>query len=143
MLALSRVVVAVFAGLSLSAFVKADCARNYTVRLGDTCDKISAAQNVSTYQLAIVNPIINVNCSNLAVGMPLCLGNVGADCTDVHVVGAGDNCFDIDTVAGIDFTTLQANNPQVDDNCDNIYVGEVLCVADQIFNYNTTNTTSA
>ena len=26
-----------------------DCARNYTVQPGDVCDKISAAQNVSTY----------------------------------------------------------------------------------------------
>ena len=31
------------------ADLPADCARNYTVHLGDTCDAISAALNVSTY----------------------------------------------------------------------------------------------
>ena len=70
-----------------------DCARNYTVQPGDVCDKISAAQNVSTYasisfltlfmlrkknpdllcqcryQLATVNEkIIDPACDNLQVG---------------------------------------------------------------------------
>ena len=64
------------------------CARNYTVQPGDVCNKISAAQNVSTYvynlsisylkkkdfvslcryQLATVNKAIDPACDNLRVG---------------------------------------------------------------------------
>lgn len=44
------------------------CNRSYTVQAGDFCDGISAAQNVSTYQLATVNPVINPTCTNLFVG---------------------------------------------------------------------------
>jgi hypothetical protein len=34
--------------------------------------------------------------------------------------------------AGINSTILYANNPQIDEYCSNIYIGEVLCVANQV-----------
>ncbi|KAF9026393.1 hypothetical protein BDZ89DRAFT_1134818 [Hymenopellis radicata] len=46
--------------------------------LGDVfCDASSAANN--TYQLALVNPPINAQCTNFAGQRP-CLGQVGKDC---------------------------------------------------------------
>ena len=46
-----------------------NCARNYTVVSGDTCDGISAKTSVSTYQLATVNADkIDAACDNLFVG---------------------------------------------------------------------------
>ena len=36
-----------------------NCAHNYTVKLGDVCDSISAAQNVSTYVCALSRIAIN------------------------------------------------------------------------------------
>ncbi|KAF9033729.1 hypothetical protein BDZ89DRAFT_1130891 [Hymenopellis radicata] len=44
---------------------------------GVFCDAISAANN--TYQLTLVNPPINAQCTNLA-GQTPCLGQVGKDC---------------------------------------------------------------
>ncbi|KAF8189635.1 hypothetical protein BJ912DRAFT_965962 [Pholiota molesta] len=125
------------AALSLNALVSAQgtigaapCARNYTVQAGDFCDAISAAQNVSTYQLATVNSaIIDPTCSNLFVGEVICLGLVGQDCTTVAVVQSGSGCADIAAQANITTPVLLANNPNVDADCTNIYPGEVLCVA--------------
>ncbi|CAA7269642.1 unnamed protein product [Cyclocybe aegerita] len=123
------------AGLASAVFVNsqtipANCTRTYTVQSGDFCDKISATQNVSTYQLATVNSgIINTECSNLFVGEVLCLGLDGQDCTQVAVVTAGSDCNTIATAAGICFADLLQNNPNIDAQCTNIYGGEVLCVA--------------
>lgn len=36
---------------------------------------------------------------------------------------------------GISNETLYANNPQIDADCENIYVGEVLCVDTDAFSY--------
>jgi hypothetical protein len=48
---------------------QSQCARSYTVRSGDLCDGISAAQHSSTFQLANANQgVINADCSNLAAG---------------------------------------------------------------------------
>jgi len=111
-----------------------DCSRNYTVKLGDVCNSISAAQNVSTFQLAEVNAgVVNANCTNLFVGEPLCLGMVGQDCTTVTVIKPNDTCFAIAAAADISLSILLQNNPNVDSNCDNIGLGEVLCTANQTF----------
>ncbi|KAF8995646.1 hypothetical protein BDQ17DRAFT_1412103 [Cyathus striatus] len=113
-----------------SVAIPANCDREYTVQLGDFCDGISAAQNVSTYQLATVNAgVINSDCSNLFEGELLCLGIQGHDCTRVSVVQSGDSCPAIASAAGISVATLLSNNPNVASDCTNIYPGEVLCVA--------------
>jgi len=44
-------------------------------------------------------------------------------------------CAWVQEVYGIDNATLWANNPQIDDTCSNIYIGEVLCVDTNGFNY--------
>ncbi|KAI5116165.1 hypothetical protein M0805_005754 [Coniferiporia weirii] len=130
------VAAAALSGLSMVIAQEPNCARNYTVRLGDTCDAISAALNVSTFQLAHVNADkINADCSNLALGEPLCLGITGQDCSVITVVASGDSCPSIESAAGIPATTLFANNPNVFENCTNIYPGEVLCTSSQVFNY--------
>jgi len=90
----------------------ATCSRFYTVNLGDTCDAISADQDVSTYQLAFVNQgRVDAACDNLAEGEPLCLGIVGQDCGSVHVVYSGDSCANIVSTTGVSLSTLLANNP--------------------------------
>ncbi|TEB23510.1 hypothetical protein FA13DRAFT_1757029 [Coprinellus micaceus] len=106
------------------------CARTYTVQSGDWCDKISAEQNSSTYQLAQANVgVINADCSNLWVGQVICLGLTGQDCTETVVVEEGGDCTAIATAAGITYEKIRANNPNIDTACTNIYPGEVLCVA--------------
>jgi len=108
----------------------AKCSRSYTVQAGDYCDKISAAQHVSTYQLAVNNiKKINQGCTNLVPGESLCLGTAGKDCTTTYVVAAGDTCDKIASVAGVNTTILSVNNPQINAECTDIYPGEVLCTA--------------
>jgi LysM domain len=133
--------------LYIIAALAANCARTYTVKAGDICDSISAAQHVSTfvylttrpchlslhalfsYQLAVTNAgIINSGCSNLVPGQTICLGNVGEDCTTTHVVAVGDTCDGINRAAGINNTMLYGNNPQINQACTNIYIGEVRIV---------------
>lgn len=107
----------------------ADCARTYTVVEGDICDSISAKNSVSTYQLAVVNPQINSDCSNLTPGESLCLGLTGQDCTTTYVIQPNDDCDLVSNAHGLNTTTLMTSNPQIDAECSNLYIGEVLCVA--------------
>lgn len=119
--------------LSVSLVSAQTCSRSYTVKEGDYCDLISAANNASTYQLAVSNyQTINDGCTNLEVGQSICLGTSQADCKQTYVVQDGDYCDLIAGNFGTNFTTLRSNNPQIDDNCYNLYVGEVLCVATSV-----------
>ncbi|KZT00336.1 carbohydrate-binding module family 50 protein [Laetiporus sulphureus 93-53] len=132
---LARSVVAALLAFSLVAHSAnaQQCARTYTVQEGEDCDSISAAQNVSTYQLATVNSgEVDTDCSNLVPGEELCLGWVGSDCTDTYVVSDGDDCDIVAARYGINVTLLYENNPQLDASCDNMYIGEVLCVASAV-----------
>ncbi|KGB78511.2 hypothetical protein CNBG_4349 [Cryptococcus deuterogattii R265] len=127
----------------LSSVVAIDgCTRNATVQSGDTCDSISRQYGVSTYQLALVNDAtIDENCDNLAPDESVCLGIEGQDCTKVYTVVANDTCAWIQEMYGISNETLYANNPQIDAECENIYVGEVLCVDTDAFSYPSYNET--
>ncbi|TFK61871.1 hypothetical protein BDN72DRAFT_849307 [Pluteus cervinus] len=111
--------------MAQSAFA-ADCSRSYTVQDGDICDGISAAQNVSTYQLAVVNNgVIDNSCSNLSSNTTICLGWTGEDCSTTYTVEEDDTCEGIQTAYGVNSTILYLNNPQINEECDNIYIGEV------------------
>jgi hypothetical protein len=126
----SKLVIAATATLAILSPVLADCTRNYTVVEGDVCDWISKAQNVSTYQLAAVNvDVIDSTCSNLVPGENICLGTTGEDCTETYVIQNADSCASILTQFSLNSTILAQNNPNIDSDCDNIYPGEVLCVA--------------
>lgn len=130
---LAPVFALVFAGFAAAQSTIPGCAREYTVQAGDYCDAISAAHNVSSYQLAVSNyQTINDGCTNLAVGQVICLGETGADCATTYSVKTGDYCDLIASNNGINSTLLMTNNPQIDDNCYNLYVGEVLCVAKDV-----------
>ncbi|KAF8876135.1 hypothetical protein BD779DRAFT_1650928 [Infundibulicybe gibba] len=117
------------AQVQMEAQVLPKCTKEYTVKPGDTCDGISAAQRVSTWQLAQANPQINKGCTNLFVGQKLCLVRNGENCQPTYVVNAGDTCSSIAKKVGTTFDALRANNPNIDAKCSNIYPKEVLCVA--------------
>ncbi|OCH91733.1 hypothetical protein OBBRIDRAFT_791959 [Obba rivulosa] len=131
--------VAAAAGIYSVARAQTDCDRFFTVQAGDDCNAISAAQNVSTFQLALVNPQIDPLCDNLFVGEQLCLGITGQDCETVHVVQAGDSCTSIADAAGISVSTLLSNNLNVNPICTNIGIGEVLCTANVTIPYDVTS----
>ncbi|KAG2030768.1 hypothetical protein BDR03DRAFT_160242 [Suillus americanus] len=128
------VVLAAIASVVSGQGLPAGCDRNVTVQSGDTCDAISARDNVSTYQLATVNSgIIDPGCDNLFIGEVICLGISGQDCNVTHVIQSGDTCQSVANAASIPINTLLANNPNVNTNCTNVYPGEVLCTASQIY----------
>ncbi|KAH9997141.1 hypothetical protein BJV74DRAFT_826891 [Russula compacta] len=105
------------------------CTRTHTVEPGEICDGISKAEHVSTYQLAVLNPTINEDCTNLVPGQTLCLGTHGQDCTATYVVQPNDICKKVTHDHHIDLAVLYHNNPQLNAGCTNMYIGEVLCVA--------------
>jgi len=127
MLVFSLVAVA-FSSVFVPALAQS-CARTYTVQAGDICDSISATHNTSTYQLAVLNPPINPGCTNLMPGQTLCLGTSGEDCTTTYVVRPNDDCNIVASKNNINTTVLSINNPQLNADCTNMYIGEVLCVA--------------
>lgn len=129
---ISKAATLVFALAASLPFVSAQCSRSYTVKAGDTCDGISSSQSVSTYQLATNNPSINSGCTNLQVGQTLCLGTQGEDCTDTLVIEEGDTCDELIECAGINGTMFFHNNPTINDECTNLYVGQVVCVASEV-----------
>ncbi|KAH7919529.1 hypothetical protein BV22DRAFT_1050983 [Leucogyrophana mollusca] len=127
-------VVALVGALGVAASLPANCDRNYTVQAGDTCDAISAKQNVSTYQLSAVNTgVIDTSCDNLYVGELICLGITGQDCNVTYVMQTNDTCDSIAAAAGIPLSTFLTNNPNVNAICTDIYPDEVFCTASQIY----------
>lgn len=59
-------------------------------------------------------------------GQQICLATTAAeDCTDVYVVQPDDTCDGISSMKSLNSTILRLNNPQINEACDNIYVGEV------------------
>lgn len=78
-----------------------------------------------SYQLAAVNPGIDARCDNLTPGEVLCLGYVGSDCTTTHVVTADQTCDGVAQTYSMNTTVLYQNNPQLDVDCNNMYIGEV------------------
>jgi LysM repeat protein len=109
------------------------CTRTYTVQPNDICDSISAANNVSTYQLAVVNiDNINPQCSNLVPYSSICLGWAGEDCTTTYVVQLGDTCDEVAAAWGLNTTIFYLNNPQLNSDCTNLYIGEVVCTSPDV-----------
>jgi LysM repeat protein len=127
----SQVIAVALCALVAQPAMATPCIRTYTVQKGDICDSISAAKNVSSYQLAVNNmDAINSGCTDLKPGSELCLGTIPSeDCQTTHVVDAGETCGTIASAAGINATILNSNNPQINSDCTNIYSGEVLCTA--------------
>lgn len=93
--------------------------------------------SVPTYQLALVNNgTVNPGCTNLWVDQELCLGWNGMDCQTTYTVVSGDTCNGISSTYNLTSNQLYSNNPQIDvATCNNLYVGEVLCVSEKTFAY--------
>ncbi|ESK91741.1 carbohydrate-binding module family 50 protein [Moniliophthora roreri MCA 2997] len=113
--------------LVAAAYTAAACTKSYTVKSGDNCDAIAAAQGVSSYQITRLNGE-NV-CSLLQIGQVLCLADTTYDCQPVYVVQSGDFCFSIAENHGISITQFLADNPQLDPDSCPVYPGLSVCVS--------------
>jgi hypothetical protein len=50
-------------------------------------------------------------------------------------------CAWIEEMYGTPLSVLRANNPQIDEECSNIYINEVLCIDTEEFEYPSYNRT--
>ncbi|KAK7042981.1 hypothetical protein VNI00_008718 [Paramarasmius palmivorus] len=113
--------------LAVAAYAAAACTKSYTVKSGDNCDAIAAAQGVSSYQITHLNGQ-NV-CSLLQIDQVLCLADTTYDCQPVYVVKSGDFCFSIADSHGISIAQFLADNPQLDPDTCPVYPGLSVCVS--------------
>ncbi|KAG6819911.1 hypothetical protein H0H93_007445 [Arthromyces matolae] len=90
------------------------------------------SRTARSYQLSVANPAIDTSCSNLVPQTTICLGYSGEDCSTTYVVTADDTCDGIASNNGLNSTILYLNNPQINSDCTNIYIGEVLCVSNTV-----------
>lgn len=58
-------------------------------------------------------------------GQTLCLGTSDEDCTTTYVVHPNDDCNIVASKNNINTTVLSINNPQLNADCSNMYIGEV------------------
>ncbi|KAI0295013.1 hypothetical protein BC826DRAFT_968608 [Russula brevipes] len=115
------------------------CSTTRVVQPGDTCEAIANAAGISVSTLLANNPAINSGCTNLFIGQVLCTASPTTPrprdstgtCSTTRVVQSGDTCEAIAKAAGISVSTLLANNPAVNSGCTNLFIGQVLCIANQ------------
>lgn len=105
----------------------------HTVAVGETCDTIALARNVSSVDLFNGNDNIH-NCSSLAAGSQLCLPLA----CDTYQLRSDDDCGTASYYAGV--VDIRQFNPWINLWCDNLHaeavVGSVLCVSPQGGSYN-------
>ncbi|KAI1198830.1 hypothetical protein F5X97DRAFT_333134 [Nemania serpens] len=121
-----------------------NCAAVYTVKAGDTCDKIrSNYGNVfDLNQFYSWNPEVNSQCTNLAIGEQVCVGvsqgmvcsppttaGIAANCNKCYKVVSGDTCQGVLNANHINLGQLRTWNPAIDQDCTNLLVGFSYCVS--------------
>ena len=96
----------------------------YTVKQGDYCAAIAAANGVSLDALEAANP--SKNCNSISPGQQLC---IPPQCSgNYYTVAQGDYCGTIASAGGVSLTALIAANPGINAACSNLQVGELLCI---------------
>ncbi|KAF9879529.1 LysM domain-containing protein [Colletotrichum karsti] len=112
--------------------MSADCASTYHVRDGDTCERISAEQSVSSKGLIEANDVINGWCNGLEAGQELCMP---AKC-DVHFIQPGDSCESLGEKYGATPKDLQDWNPLMYIQCDDFeYTKSTYVCVGRSFHY--------
>ena len=116
------------------------CAAKYTVKSGDTMNKIAQMFNTDLKTLQKLNPYIS-DINLIYPGQKLCVPKIisttittttkkptqGSSCDAVYVVKSGDTMFNIANVHGTDLAMLKKLNPNIT-NMDLIYPDQKVCV---------------
>lgn len=100
---------------------------SHTIQAEDTCVSISAAYNVSTYELITENSL-NIGCNNLpSVGESIC-APTQSFCT-TYQLELFDTCESLMTSWGATLAQIQAWNPMINSPCSNLasWRGWYLC----------------
>ena len=78
-----------------------------------------------SYQLMVLNPGINDECTNLMPDQTLCVAMPNEDCQQVYTVVPNDTCEEVAEGHGITLKTFYHNNPLLNHDCTNLYIDEV------------------
>ena len=122
-------------------------ASEYTIKAGDFCSTIAAANKISLEELQKANR--NMNCDALKIGdkikipapAPSATPTRGGSLTGnpttkpgttgggkTYTVAAGDTCSAIATANGVSLQAFLAANSSVDANCTNLKLGQVVTI---------------
>ncbi|KAG8711766.1 hypothetical protein FRC08_015475 [Ceratobasidium sp. 394] len=118
-----------------------NCQPVYTVKSGDTCSAIAAANSITVDQIITNNPNLGSSCA-ISVGLTICIKSgatattattssaapTSTACTRLTTVRSGDTCDTIGARAGISRYWLGVLNPTINAACSNIQGGQALCV---------------
>lgn len=98
---------------------------------GESCDLIAQRSEISIYDLQRINPTIS--CANLIQGSAIRIDSPQVNCSAIYIVdGTEGGCSNIATAHNITFSTLRTLNPNINEQCTNIYPGEALCIASDL-----------
>ncbi|XWW92082.1 hypothetical protein V2A60_000004 [Cordyceps javanica] len=125
-----------------------NCYEWHVVVSGDDCSKIGTEYGLTLDQLRQWNPQLKADCSNLLLDDAYCVyGDSAATtlfsyatppaptpsgttdkCYQWHVVVSGDYCAKIESQFNITMAEFQSWNPQMNNDCTNLLLGEAYCV---------------
>ncbi|KAI1151808.1 hypothetical protein F4825DRAFT_421529 [Nemania diffusa] len=98
----------------------------YTIKGGDGCESIAAANNLAIDNFLALNSI-DPNCTAIAQGMTVCI----RDSCKLYTVQPGDTCKSILAAHSFTMNELVAWNPVLETNCDDMatMVGRSICIS--------------
>ncbi|OGM49704.1 putative muramidase [Aspergillus bombycis] len=135
--------------------IPSNCDKFHLVGPGDQCDTIEAKYGITDAQFKAWNPSINPACTNLWLDYYVCvhvpdttttitttskppgptdtppeprMPGIVDNCKKFYLVKAGDDCYSIDTAAGITFAQFRSWNTMIDAACSNLWVDYYVCI---------------
>jgi LysM repeat protein len=102
--------------------------KTYQIKQGDTCQSISASQQISTFDLLQANNL-NAYCSNFPQSGTLCIPSTRSCST--YIVKQGDSCGSVAMAANATWTQIVSWNPAVAYDCSQIanLVSYAVCIS--------------
>ncbi|KAF9266504.1 hypothetical protein L218DRAFT_71883 [Marasmius fiardii PR-910] len=91
--------------LSPRASTAATCTKTYTVKYGDTCNKIEKANGLSVGTVISLNGVVNSGCTNLWSGQAICIGS-GVSSTSATPSSQNTTCTAVTVTGAVSITTI-------------------------------------
>lgn len=131
------------------------CTSSHTVQSSDGCSMIGTLFGVPRSVIIANNPNVDAACDNIFPGQVLCVPigvtlnstnmitstsssassslisftSSSSSCTPTYTVKKGDGCWSIGQLYGVtDKQIIEYNSLHIDAGCDNLSIGEILCV---------------
>ncbi|RMZ44111.1 hypothetical protein AFCA_012912 [Aspergillus flavus] len=134
--------------------IPSNCDKFHLVAAGDQCDTIEAKYGITDAQFKAWNPSINSGCTNLWLDYYVCvhvpddtttttttskppgptdtpeprMPGIVSNCKKYYLVKKGDDCYSIDTAAGITLAQFRSWNTMIDAACTNLWVDYYVCI---------------